>query len=174
MAREQKKRRKRSQKQRKTTLWAQETSTNQRCALGETTNHTLFSSSRETIKGLEEEVQYLKKKVQEGNQRWYKERRRNARAEKAMGVQKENIHDAKAEARRLRGLTSMLGKNLDEVRKDADESICRLQDRIERLERALKDLNQCQVVLWKRCKRLTAAKSNVWLKCGKLVQPLFR
>ena len=78
MAREQKKRRKRSQKQRKTTLRAQETSTNQRCALGETTNHTPFSSSRKTIKGLEEEVQYLKKKVQEGNQRWYKERRRNA------------------------------------------------------------------------------------------------
>ena len=159
MAREQKKRRKRSQKQRKTTLRAQEASTNQRCALGETTNHTPFSSSRKTIKGLEEEVQYLKKKVQEGNQRWYKERRRNARAEKAVGVQKENIHEAKAEAKRLRGLTSMLGKNLDEVRKDADESIRRLQDRIERLERALKDLNQRRVVLWKRCKRLTAAKS---------------
>ena len=42
--------------------------------LGKTTNHTPFSSSRETIKGLEEEVQYLKEKVQEGNQRWYKER----------------------------------------------------------------------------------------------------
>ena len=53
----------------------------------------------------------------------------------------------------------MLGKNLNEIRKDADESICRLQDRIERLERVLKDLNQHRVVLWKRCKHLTAAKS---------------
>jgi len=53
----------------------------------------------------------------------------------------------------------MLGKKLDEVRKDADESIHLLQDRIKRLEGALKDLNQRWVVLWKRCKRLTAAKS---------------
>ena len=76
-----------------------------------------------------------------------------------MGAQKENIHEAKAEARCLRGLTLMLGKNLNEIRKDADESICRLQDRIERLERVLKDLNQHWVILWKRCKHLTAAKS---------------
>jgi len=73
MPREQKKRSKRSYKQRKKILHAQETSTNQRSALGDTTNHMPISSNSEVLKGLEEEVQYLKKKVYEGNQRWYKE-----------------------------------------------------------------------------------------------------
>jgi len=172
MAQEQKKRRKRSNKQRKTIHHVQETSTNRHCALGETTNHIRFPSNAENIKGLEKEIQYLKKKVHEGNQRWYKERQRNAQAEKAAGSQKENLKQVKTEAKCLRGLASMLGKNLDEVMEDANESIRWLKDRIKRLEGSLKDLNQRRVVLWKRCKQLTAAKSalkkhmaEMWKAC---------
>lgn len=150
----------------------QETSTNRHCALGETTNHIRFPSNAENIKGLEKEIQYLKKKVHEGNQRWYKERQRNAQAEKAAGSQKENLKQVKTEAKCLRGLASMLGKNLDEVMEDANESIRWLKDRIKRLEGSLKDLNQRRVVLWKRCKQLTAAKSalkkhmaEMWKAC---------
>jgi len=99
--------------------------------------------------------------VQEGNTRWYNERRKNSRLQKVAAARKAELKKARADASRLRGAAAALEKEVKGVREDADEAIARLKGRIGRMEAAQRDLNQCRKILWKQCKRLTVAKSTL-------------
>ncbi|CAA7269206.1 unnamed protein product [Cyclocybe aegerita] len=52
----------------------------------------------------------------------------------------------------------MLGKKLDDAEEAANDSIRQLKERIVRLEEAVRDLTQKQVVLWKCCEQLVTAR----------------
>ena len=169
MPRKHKKYVKRSMKQRNSTAQARETAQSQhRNPLGDITNHVHNTSLAERVVELEEQMKFLKLKVKNANQRWYSEKRRNERLRKAAEARKADLKAAKAEVYQLRRAAERLDGRMKAIREDAEEAIARLKDRIGKMEVAQKDLNQRRVILWKRCKRLTAAKAALKIRMAEM------
>ena len=134
--------------------------------LGEHTNTVGAQSPTKSIHNLKVENENLKKKVKQTTQKYWNARRWNLRLEKAAAGCKVDLKQAKIDAAHMRGVMNMLGKDLEDLRATADESILLLQARIKALVETQRDLTSRRVILWKRCRRLEAAKRSLkkWMQ----------
>ncbi|PPR01504.1 hypothetical protein CVT26_015127 [Gymnopilus dilepis] len=159
MARNPKKTRKRSRKQRQISLAGLEKANDQRRnPLSDTTNKAVPPSPSKVIKKLTAENTELRKKVKKATQRYWNAQRRHERLVKTDDLRKGDLKQAKEDSSRLRGVLSMLGKEVEEVRNSSEEVIAGLKERIERLIQAKKDLANDHAVAVRRCRRLQEAK----------------
>ncbi|KAF8229751.1 hypothetical protein L208DRAFT_1285228 [Tricholoma matsutake] len=87
-------------------------------------------SPTKIIHSLKVENEDLKKKVKQTTQKYWNARRR---LEKAATGHKVDLKQAKFDAAHMHGVMNMLGKDMEDLRATADESISLLQARIKAL-----------------------------------------
>ncbi|KDR65765.1 hypothetical protein GALMADRAFT_81499 [Galerina marginata CBS 339.88] len=114
------------------------------------------SMSKETVNSLKKELSNCKEQLKHENARYWNERRRNNRLQKANNARKVNLKHVKEQASRLRGALQMLGKELEQIQEVADQSLRLLQAKVNELEEAKKDLTWERSILVKRNKRIVA------------------
>ena len=103
-----------------------------------------------TIRDLKYQLFNCQQQVKDQKRKYWNERRRNYRLQKAHAAQRLNLKNVTKQARRLRGTLQTLQKDFEEIQRTADGSICLLQARVKELETAKKDLTQTRAVLQKR------------------------
>ncbi|KAF8950571.1 hypothetical protein BDZ97DRAFT_1933757 [Flammula alnicola] len=116
----------------------------------------LMSTSEDTIRDLQNKASNYKQQLKDQKKKYWNEKRRNHRLQKANDARKVDLKHVKEQAYRMRGALQMLGKELEEIQGVADESIRLLQAKVKELEVAKKDLTQTCAVLQKRNKRITS------------------
>lgn len=131
MAREYKKRRKNPRKQIKCRVANMERANDQHeNPLGECTNTVHAQSPTKVINRLKKENDSLRTKATKVTGKYWNAQRRTNRLAKAATARKVDLKQAKADATRLRGVVNILGKNLQDLKKTANETTSLLQARI--------------------------------------------
>ncbi|EDR08997.1 uncharacterized protein LACBIDRAFT_296659 [Laccaria bicolor S238N-H82] len=115
-----------------------------------------MSASEKTIHDLKHQLSDYEQQLKNQKTKYWNERRRNHRLQKAHVARKVDLKHIKEQAYRMRGALQMLGKELGEVQAVADESICLLQARVKELQEAKKNLTQTSAVLRKRTRKITS------------------
>ena len=109
------------------------------------------SGSEKRIMELEARLKDHKFNTHLYKSKYWNEHRKNIRQKKAYETKKIDHKRVKEEAFRMRGALEMLGKELEEVKTDCKESLqLLLNERINKLETAKKDLQHERTILCKR------------------------
>jgi chromosome segregation ATPase len=114
------------------------------------------SISERTICDLKHQLSDCQQQLKDQKKKYWNERRRNYRLQKAHVARKLDLKRVKEQAHRLRGTLQTLGKDLEKIQGTAEGSVCLLQTRIKELEIVKKDLTQTRTVLRKRNKRIAS------------------
>lgn len=115
-----------------------------------------MSASEKTIHDLKHQLSDYEQQLKNQKTKYWNERRRNHRLQKAHVARKVDLKHVKEQAYRMRGALQMLGKELEEVQAVADESICLLQARVKELQEAKKNLTQTSAILRQRTRKITS------------------
>lgn len=85
---------------------------------------------KEAFDRLAKKYSEVQAKAAKTTRKYWNARRRILRIEKVSTARKVNLVKARAEAAQLRGITSMIGKKLEDLKNTSDETTTRLQVRI--------------------------------------------